>query len=153
MTDTGSILPGVRSRGANAGFTLLEVMIVVAVVAILTAIAVPSYQESIRRGHRSEARAALLQAAQFMERVRTERNTYAPGAAIPALPASIAQVPASGTARYTLTVTAAAGTSYTVRAQATGTMSGDVCGDLTIDQTGLRAFSGGGGTMALCWER
>ena len=138
---------------SERGFTLLEVMIVVAILAILTAIAVPSYQESIRRGHRSEARAALLQAAQFMERVRTERNSYAPGTVIPALPGSLAQLPVGGVARYTLSVTAATATTYTVVATPAGVMSGDVCGGLSVDQTGLRTFSGGSGTMSLCWER
>ena len=48
----------------HKGFTLIEVMIVVAIVGILAAIALPSYNEYIRRGHRAEARAALLQGAQ-----------------------------------------------------------------------------------------
>ena len=51
-------------RQAQRGFTLIEVMIVVAIVGILSAIAYPSYQEYVRRGHRAEARAGLLQAAQ-----------------------------------------------------------------------------------------
>ena len=53
-------------RMRQRGFTLIEVMIVVAVVSILTAIAMPSYNEYIRRGHRADARAGLLQAAQWM---------------------------------------------------------------------------------------
>ena len=66
-----------------AGFTLIEVVIVMAVVAILTAIAIPNYFQFIARGHRSEARATLTAAAQWMERFRTERGTYN-GAALPA---------------------------------------------------------------------
>jgi len=50
----------------NQGFTLIELMIVVAFVEILGAIAIPSYSEYIRRGHRAEARAGLLQAAQWL---------------------------------------------------------------------------------------
>ncbi len=60
----------------HQGFTLIEVMIVVAIIGILAAIAYPSYAEYIRRGHRAEARAALLQGAQWMERAATATGTY-----------------------------------------------------------------------------
>ena len=154
------VLP-VQSRGVSSragivearGFTLLEVLMVIGILAILTAIAVPSYQDSIRRGHRSEARATVLQAAQFMERVRTERNTYAPGGVAPTLPGSLAQLPVSGAARYTVTVSAVTATTYTISAQPAGVMAGDVCGNLSVDETGQRGYSGGSGTMLLCWER
>ena len=55
----------------HKGFTLIELMIVVAVVSILSAIAYPSYAEYVRRGHRSDAKAGLLQAQQWLERAAT----------------------------------------------------------------------------------
>lgn len=60
----------------HQGFTLIEVMIVVVIVGILSAIAYPSYAEYIRRGHRADARAGLLQAQQYLERASTATGVY-----------------------------------------------------------------------------
>jgi type IV pilus assembly protein PilE len=59
------------------GFTLIEVMIVAAVLAILAAIAIPSYQEQVRKGRRADALAAINETAQALERFYTLNNTYA----------------------------------------------------------------------------
>ena len=72
-----SHLPGKRTSGVNdAGFTLIEVMIVVAIVGILAAVAYPSYIDSVRKGKRAEARAALASLLQQQERYFTQNNTY-----------------------------------------------------------------------------
>ena len=70
------LIPGSRYRRVT-GFTLIEVMIVVAIVGILAAIAYPSYVDSVRKGKRSEGRAALTSLLQQQERYNTQNNTYA----------------------------------------------------------------------------
>ena len=131
---------GRRKRGQQllpvAGFTLIEVVIVMAVVAILTAIAIPNYFQFIARGHRSDARATLTAAAQWMERWRTERGTYN-GAA---LPATLARSPPTGTQMYAIAV-APAGNTYTLTATPQGPMTGDACGNFGLDNTGGRTRS------------
>lgn len=64
-----------RRRG-NSGFTLIEVMIVVVIIGILAAIAYPSYIDSVRKGKRAEARAAVMNLLQQQERYFTQNNTY-----------------------------------------------------------------------------
>lgn len=136
-------------QSAN-GFTLIELMITVAIVGILAAIAYPSYTAYIARGHRAEAKQGLLELAQFMERTYTEQNTYIPGGVAPALP--FATMPKSGTTVYNLALSASTTNTYTLTATATGSMAADACGDFSLDNTGLQTVNGAL-TAAECWNR
>lgn len=64
-------------RASQSGFTLIELMIAVAIVGILSAIAYPAYTDSVRKGKRAEARTALMNLLQQQERYMTQMNTYA----------------------------------------------------------------------------
>jgi len=116
----------------HQGFTLIELMIVVVVVAVLSAIALPSYSKFIRKGHRSEARAGLLQAQQWLERAATAHGTYPT-----ALPEAFTWT-GDAAKRYTIGFKDKDETSFTLIAtRKTGTdQADDDCGDYTLTHTG-----------------
>ncbi|MDP2034218.1 MAG: type IV pilin protein [Polaromonas sp.] len=142
----------VRPARRSSGFTLIEVMIVVAIIGVLSAIGFPAYTDYIMRGNRSEATAALLEARQFMERYYGANNRYSTAAdGNPALPTRLQTIPAGGPTRYTLSV-AATVNSYTLTATPSGSMATDKCGSLTLTNTGVKGRSATGPTIADCWR-
>lgn len=148
--------PGRRRR--QQGFTLIELLVAMAVVGILTAIAVPSYGRYVLRSARADARATLVQASQFMERFYAVNNAYdatRDGTAV-ALPANFTQSPQSGTPRYNIALTAGTltATTYSIEAVPTGASAADECGTLSYTSTGARGASGVSGAEAIaeCWR-
>lgn len=130
------------------GFTLIELMVVVGIVGILSAIAFPSYLDYIRRGHRASARAALLTASQWLERAATASGTYPLSAAFPPSLATYE----GGATRYNIAL-ASDGTTYTLRATRLGDQLQDLCGDLTLNNASVRAVIGGALPVTDCWNR
>lgn len=122
------------------GFTLIELMVAVAIVAILANIAIPSYQEHIRKSRRSDAKADLLELAQFMERNFTVTNTYV-GTVLP-----FTQSPRTGTAFYNISFQGGAPTQTAFTLQAApvvgASQANDPCGTLSLTQTGIKGITG-----------
>ena len=138
---------GVMSVRKETGFTLIELMIVVAVVAILAAVAYPSYQTQVRKGRMGQAQADMLELAQFMERCFASNNTYQ-NCDLP-----FDDSPRTGTAYYGIAVATPDRTTFTLTATPgpAGGQNEQICGTLTLNQSGAKTFSGTGLTAAQCW--
>jgi type IV pilus assembly protein PilE len=146
----------------RSGFTLVELLITVAIVSILAAVALPSFQEQIRRSQRAEGKAALLRAAQLLERNYTVNNTYvidlAPlhGLAANATVFS-GENPGLAAGNYRITASnqpcGNIAQCYTLTATRNGGFTDPRCGDLTLTSTGVRGRDNGTDTVEQCWLR
>jgi type IV pilus assembly protein PilE len=146
----------------DKGFSLIELMIVIAIVAVLASIAMPAYQDQMDGGRRADGKAALMAFAQAMERSFTEEGTYAKAdgddadetaATSPTIFAT--QAPISGaTKSYNLQIMSADSTNYVLRATPINAQADD--GALEITSTGIMRWDrddDGFGSSDNCWER
>ena len=133
-----------QNRGmTNRGFTLIELMIVVVVVGILAAIAIPSYSNYVDRATRADAKSSLLAAAQLLERCYTLNNSYN-GCTIPN---------ESDDGFYSIAFTAPTSTTYLLTATPLGRQlarDGTRCSSFTFDHRGQRDATGT--EAARCWD-
>ncbi|MGB4858260.1 MAG: type IV pilin protein [Dokdonella sp.] len=129
-------------HGGRRGFTLIELMITVAIVAILAAVAFPSYQNQVRKGRRADAKSVMLDLTQQLERRYTTDRDYTNLAAVCG---QSVQSPTTGTAWYQVS-TVCTPSAYTVTATPQGTQASDPCGTMTINPIGTRTPATAG-----CW--
>lgn len=139
-------------RRQNAGFTLVEVIIVVLIISVLAAIAYPAYQDSVVRTRRNAAKACMSEAAQFMERFYTTNLRYdqsGAGVAV-ALPPCAAGVDVTN--HYNVTLAAVARTTYRLQAAPIGLQAtkDTKCGTLGLDNTGAKTKTGTE-SVDICW--
>jgi len=139
---------GPCGRARTRGFTLIELMIVVVVIAILAAIAVPGYGSYMQRARRTDATRALTEAAAAMERYFSQNQTYAISSLGP--PANV--YPAtSPEGYYNLSISGASATQYTLTATPTGKQAGDACGNFILTNASTRTVSGSISAKD-CWK-
>lgn len=129
-----------KFRNTGNGFSLIEVMITIVIVAILVALAIPSYTHYVRKANRGEAQELLLSWANNQEIWRASHSTYADGTTALGVPTH---------ERYTFTVSGVTGTAYLLTATAIGNQVGDKdrgtsCTVLTLNQSNQR-------TPGDCW--
>ncbi|MBC5781658.1 type IV pilin protein [Ramlibacter sp. USB13] len=130
-----------KNGSTQAGFTLIELMIAVAIVAILTSVAYPSYTQHVRKSHRAEAQSHLMALASRQQQYLLDTRAYAADVGALNVPA-----PGSVSAHYNVTLALGAGTAptFTLSAAPLGSQAADKCGTLSIDNAGVK-------TPGNCW--
>lgn len=135
----------------SKGFSLIELLIVVAIVSIITAIAYPGYRNHIIRAHRSEGQIALLDLANRMERYYSEHDTYQTAQY------NVLKNPTTDGSWYRLSITQATNTSYVLQATPIGTQATNdtLCQSLTLTSSGVKDITSANtaptGNNRLCW--
>ncbi|QRY79864.1 type IV pilin protein [Pseudomonas sp. PDNC002] len=131
-----------RCSERSDGFTLVELLVGVALIGILASVALPVYQEHIQRVRRTDAEKSLMELAQYLERFYTSRGSYV-GAVLPFTIAPRDGAPV----QYRLSFAKAPeDSSYVLQAVPEGAMARDGCGVLTLASSGLR-----GAAAEHCW--
>lgn len=146
-----------RTHRKQRGFTLIELMITVAVVGILASIAYPSYADYIRRGRKNEAKAALQQVALWMERAATANGIYPVTSDTTQKTAMDKVLTQNSTNYYTLSFSSSDTSSFALQAVPQGGQALDKCKTLTLNQAGLLGANGktqgASGYDPDCWGR
>jgi len=131
-------------KAVAQGFSLIELLVVMALVALLSSFALPTYQSSQQRAQRSLAKLALMKTAHWLERTASASGNY------PALvPDAVWQ---TSELRYRLLLQSQANT-YVLKAVPLGAQAQDVCGSLTLSHLGERGVQNASMSAAQCWGR
>lgn len=134
-------------RAQQKGVTLIELMVVVAIVGLIAAIGYPSYLSHVEKTRRNLAAADLLELSQWMERRHATAFDYRSGGNAPVLPFTTSPRNANEATAYNLSFDGAVGqSSFVLQAVPTNIQSGDKCGTLKVNHQGTRTA-----TVENCW--
>ncbi|WP_235548620.1 type IV pilin protein [Noviherbaspirillum sp. Root189] len=135
-----------KSHPGSNGFSLIELMVTVAIVGILSAIAYPSYRDHVVKTNRTSAENVMLQLANKQEQYRLDKREYS------SVVDDVVAVPGDVSRNYTITLGNVTATTFTITATATGAQasSDTKCANLTLTQDGTKGITGTG-TVAGCW--
>lgn len=133
----------VRGKRSPIGFTLIELLIVITIVAILAAVAVPTYHEYVKRSYRAEAQAYLMTIAARQQQFLLDTRSFSVGTVD-----SIVSQPRNVASTYTVSIATTGGPppTFTLTATPTAAQASEKCGALTLDQTGTKTAA-----VAGCW--
>lgn len=132
------------------GFSIIELMIVVAIIAIIAGVAYPSYRASVLKTNRADAQADLMMLAQWMERKYLQQDySYLDDGATPTLPQD--RTPVSGTKVYDLALDSVSKNAFVLIATPVGGQTDDKCGTLELDNAGTKTAEKGGTSVTNCW--
>lgn len=145
-------MPNQINASRLRGFTLIELMIVVAIIGLLATIALPAYQDSVRKSRRADAKASLSQLAQFMERNFSLAQRYDKDGAGNAIVLPFTESPAEGTNKYyDLTLSSVAQNTYTLQAAPKNAQQNDRCATLTLTNAGVKGTTSTTMSATECW--
>lgn len=148
QADRPATASGHRANPSRRGFTLVEVLVVLALLSLLSAAVIPSFQGQLAKGRRLDGQQALRALAQRLERQYTERGTYL-GATLGAGGLYPAE---SGAGHYALAITDLADHAYRIAARPQGAQAADPCATLVYNQWGESSVSGAAGlAVGQCW--
>ena len=149
-----------KNRKLSLGFTLIELMIVVAIIGIIAAFAVPSYSEYVKRGLRAEAKSQLISVQSALDKCYQLNRSYFHSTNTPCNVSDILSGTGISTNKgdYTITFTGTVPstsnkTNYTLVATRKNGMLNDKCGDFTMDQIANKGLINNTSDLASCWNK